>query len=163
MNTFTKSLTSTIRISYMVLPPQLLEQFRKQLGFYSCTVSNFEQYTLAEFIRKGYFEKHINRMRNFYRGKRDALVRCIQESPLGDRVQILGADAGLHFLMRLDTQWDDVQLARRAAAQGIRISCLSQYCHDVDREAGTVIVNYSGLETEQMETVTERLYQAWCR
>ena len=162
MNTFTKSLTSTIRISYMVLPPQLLEQFRQQLGFYSCTVSNFEQYTLAEFIRRGHFEKHINRMRNFYRTKRDTLVQCIQDSPLGEKVKILGADAGLHFLMRLDTSLGDAELAERAAAQGVRISCLSQYCHDAERDAGTVIVNYSGLESEQMGMVVERLYRAWC-
>ena len=50
MNTFTKSLASTIRISYMVLPWELLQRFREKLGFYACTVSNFEQYTLAEFI-----------------------------------------------------------------------------------------------------------------
>ena len=162
INTFTKTLASTVRISYMVLPPQLLEQFRQQLGFYSCTVSNFEQYTLAEFIRRGHFEKHINRMRNFYRTKRDTLVQCIQDSPLGEKVKILGADAGLHFLMRLDTSLGDAELAERAAAQGVRISCLSQYCHDAERDAGTVIVNYSGLESEQMGMVVERLYRAWC-
>lgn len=50
MNTFTKTLSSTVRISYMVLPGQLLEKFYKKLSFYSCTVSNFEQYTLAGFI-----------------------------------------------------------------------------------------------------------------
>ena len=50
INTFSKSLASTIRISYMVLPHHLLERFYRQLGFYSCTVSNFEQYTLAHFI-----------------------------------------------------------------------------------------------------------------
>ena len=50
MNTFSKSLSSTIRISYMVLPEKLLGEFYAKLGFYSCTVSNFEQYTLARFI-----------------------------------------------------------------------------------------------------------------
>ena len=75
MNTFTKSLASTIRISYMVLPKNLLETFYSKLGFYSCTVSNFEQYTLARFIKEGYFEKHINRMRNFYRNKRDIWLK----------------------------------------------------------------------------------------
>ena len=74
MNTFTRSLTPTIRISYMVLPKRLGEEFQRKLGFYSCTVPNFEQYTLAEFIRRGYFEKQINRMRNYYRARRDELL-----------------------------------------------------------------------------------------
>ena len=63
INTFSKSLTSTIRISYMVLPEHLANEFYRRLSFYSCTVSTFEQYTLARFISEGYFEKHINRMR----------------------------------------------------------------------------------------------------
>ena len=70
MNTFSKSLASTIRISYMVLPVHLVNKFYRQLSFYACTVSNFEQYTLAEFIKRGYFEKHINRMRLFYSRQR---------------------------------------------------------------------------------------------
>ena len=55
MNTFSKSLTPTIRISYLVLPARLVGAFREKLGFYSCTVSNFEQYTLARFIAEGHF------------------------------------------------------------------------------------------------------------
>ena len=50
MNTFTKTLASTVRISYMILPRELFQQYYKKLSFYSCTVSNFEQYTLAKFI-----------------------------------------------------------------------------------------------------------------
>src|SRR5699024_10428381 len=71
INTFSKSLTSTIRISYMVLPKALMERYKDELSFYACTVSNFEQYTLAKFIEQGYLEKHINRMRNYYRNIRN--------------------------------------------------------------------------------------------
>ena len=54
INTFTKSLSSTVRLSYMILPQHLLKKFYERLRFYSCTVSNFEQYTLARFLSKGY-------------------------------------------------------------------------------------------------------------
>lgn len=163
MNTFTKSLTPTIRISYMVLPPGLLDDFAGKLGFYSCTVSNFEQYTLAEFIRKGYFEKHINRMRNYYRGKRDELLRAVGESPLGELAAIRGADAGLHFLMEVKTGLEDEELIRRAAGQGVRISCLSQYSHGTasgGEVRGSLIVNYSGLAAGQEREAVRRLYLA---
>ena len=53
MNTFTKTLSSTIRMSYMVLPESLADEYYKRLSFYSCTVSNFEQYTLSRFIENG--------------------------------------------------------------------------------------------------------------
>lgn len=65
MNTFSKSLSSTIRISYMVLPIPLMVRYNHVLSFYACTVSNFDQYTLTRFIQEGYLEKHINRMRKF--------------------------------------------------------------------------------------------------
>ena len=55
----------------MVLPPHLASLFYEKLGFYSCTVSNFEQFTLAKFIEGGYFERHINRMRTYCRNKRE--------------------------------------------------------------------------------------------
>lgn len=164
MNTFTKSLTPTIRISYMVLPRELLNRFHEKLGFYSCTVSNFEQYTLAQFISGGYFEKHINRMRNFYRGKRDELLKAIQESPLGEKISILGADAGLHFLMQVDTQLTDRELTERARESGIRLSCLSGYYHSSQTESKRshlVVVNYSGLDYRQMEALPEALYRVW--
>ena len=89
MNTFTKTLASTVRISYMVLPPSLAERFYRELSFYSCTVSNFEQYTLAQFMENGSFEKHINRLRNYYQNKRDAILKAFEQGPLGEYVTIM--------------------------------------------------------------------------
>ena len=60
LNTFSKTIAPSIRISYMLLPPRLLEDYREKLGFYSCTVSSFEQYTLAEFLSRGHYEQHLN-------------------------------------------------------------------------------------------------------
>lgn len=166
MNTFTKSLASTIRISYMVLPWELLSKFQEKLGFYACTVSNFEQYTLAEFIGGGYFDKHINRKRNYYRGKRDQLLEAIRVSGLGDRVRIHGADAGLHFLMEVDTKLTDRELVERAKGEGIHTACLSQYFYEGgESEAGRyphqVLINYGALEEEKLPLVAEGLYRAW--
>lgn len=63
MNTFSKTISSSMRFGYMVLPQRLTELFSKKLGFYSCTVPTFEQYVLAELINSGNFERHINRVR----------------------------------------------------------------------------------------------------
>ncbi|MDE7299786.1 MAG: PLP-dependent aminotransferase family protein [Lachnospiraceae bacterium] len=164
MNTFTKSLAPTIRISYMVLPPRLLHRFYRELSFYASTVSNFEQYTLAKFIRDGYFEKHINRMRNRYRSVRDALLLEIASSPLAARSFITEEGAGLHFILRLDTPLTDAELVGRAGKNGIRISCLSEYFHpgtDVPKLAEHVIVmNYSGIEKEKIREAVSRLADA---
>lgn len=63
INTFSKSLSPSIRIGYMILPPQLIESYRGTSGGFSCTVPVLDQYVLAEFINKGHFEQHLNRVR----------------------------------------------------------------------------------------------------
>ena len=150
MNTFSKTLAPSIRISYMVLPPALMEQFREKLGFYSCTVPSFEQYTLERFLREGYFEKHINRMRKAYKSKRNRLVELLKASPVADKITILEQDAGLHFLLRVKTELEDEELKRRWRAAGIRIRALGDYYHgQTPPEARRCLVaDYSGLTEE---------------
>lgn len=63
INTFSKSLSPSIRMGYMILPEQLLARYRETCGGFSCTVPVLEQYALAEFINKGYFEQHLSRVR----------------------------------------------------------------------------------------------------
>ena len=63
INTFSKSLSPSIRIGYMILPEKYLEVYRKKMGDFSCTVPVLDQYVLAEFIDKGHFEQHLNRVR----------------------------------------------------------------------------------------------------
>jgi len=63
LNTFSKTIAPSIRVGYMVLPPALTDAFERRVGFYSCTVPLFEQYVLAELLRSGDFERHLNRVR----------------------------------------------------------------------------------------------------
>ena len=160
INTFTKTLSSTVRISYMVLPKHLVNKFYSKLYFYSCTVSNFEQYTLARFIEEGYFEKHINRMRNYYHTKRDTLLRTIQNSPLASYVTISEEDAGLHFLMEVKTELSDEVFCQKAEQRGIKLTPLSQYYVEPPKTVKHVfIVNYSSLSEECMAEAIERIFQ----
>jgi GntR family transcriptional regulator/MocR family aminotransferase len=160
MNTFSKSIAPAVRISYMILPPALLEKYRETMSFYSCTVSGFDQYMLAKFIGEGYFERHINRMRTLYRAKRDTVIDAIERSAFADRVTILEENAGLHFLMRLDTETDDKEIIRRAARVGIRLSFLSEYTHEpTASDAHVLVINYSGIDTEKLPEGIRRLEQ----
>lgn len=158
INTFSKSLASTIRISYMVLPKPLMERYNKELGFYACTVSNFDQYTLAGFIGEGYLEKHINRMRNYYRTLRDSVLGAIRSNRYYDRVTIEEENAGLHFLLKTDARCSDDEIIMRAAKEGVHISCLSQYYHDKENAIqGIIVVNYSGILPEDANEAIGRL------
>lgn len=158
INTFTKTLSSTVRISYMVLPKHLVNEFYSRLSFYSCTVSNFEQYTLARFIEQGYFEKHINRMRNYYHTKRDFLLSAIASSPLSDYVTISEEDAGLHFLMTIATNKSDAEFCMQAQQKGIKIASLSQFYTDAPANIEHIfIMNYSSLSKDAIPQAIDRL------
>ena len=158
INTFSKTLMPSIRISYMILPRQLMDKYQETLSFYACTVPSFEQYTLAKFISDGYFEQHISRMRTFYKRQRDAVIQALNSSTIHHKIQILEKDAGLHFLMRIETGKSDADLVTAAAAAGIKISFLSEYfvCPDV-KAASTVIINYSGIDNARINEAVSRL------
>ena len=158
MNTFSKTLTPTIRISYMVLPDKLVKVFHRELGFYSCTVSNFEQYTLARFIRAGYFEKHINRMRNCYRKRREALLQTMKAGGLFHHADLIERGSGLHFLLRFHTGKDDHVLQQELSQKGIRMRPLSDYyVGSAEGAAHTFVLNYSGMEEDCLDEAIDRI------
>ena len=152
INSFSKSLAPSIRLGYMVLPPSLMEKFRRELFFYSGTVSGFEQHTLARFLSQGHFEKHINRMRKFYRSRRNQLLQIIRACPLQDRLTIEEADAGLHFVVKVDTPLSDEQLQAYCLGLGLKIRTLSSYYHGAApvESQHRIVVNYSGLQDEDV-------------
>lgn len=97
MNTFSKSLAPAIRISYMILPEKLMEKYVRTSNFYSNTVSSLEQYALAKFIEKGYFERHLSRIKKYYRIEGERLLRIIKQSPLLPIVKAEGMESGTHL------------------------------------------------------------------
>ena len=159
MNTFSKTLAPSIRISYMVLPTRLMALFREKLGFYSCTVSSFEQHTLARFLSGGHFEKHLNRMRKFYRSRRNRVLSAIERSPVANRLTILEENAGLHFLVKADTGLSDAALVERCRRSGLQIRALSSYYHSAKADTHCLVVNYSGLSDEDLSRLEQLLQQ----
>ncbi|WP_025021227.1 PLP-dependent aminotransferase family protein [Ligilactobacillus equi] len=158
LNTFSKSLTPTIRISYMVLPAHLANRFYQQLSFYACTVSNFEQYTLAAFIGQGYFEKHINRMRLYYRRQRSRVIKIITTSSLAPYCEILENDAGLHFVLKLKTKLSDQEITQRMAQAGIHLTSMAAYYLTPEHVSQHLfIINYSNINTDKLHDACQKL------
>jgi GntR family transcriptional regulator/MocR family aminotransferase len=156
MNTFSKSLASTIRISYMVLPAHLANEFYERLSFYACTVSTFDQYALAAFISRGYLEKHINRMRLYYIKKRRFVMNEIQRIFDEDECSIIENDSGLHFLLKLSTDIPDETLEQKLLAENIRLQPLSSFYHTNHNSGDTAsahmfIVNYSNIDASGLD------------
>lgn len=169
MNTFTKTLASTVRISYMVLPEDLAKRFYSELSFYSCTVSNFEQYTLAQFMENGSFEKHINRLRNYYQNKRDAILKELKSGSIGKYITIQEEEAGVHFLMHIQSDCTEAEIVEKAKAGGVKLDPLSRYYIKNTEKyeqngqenpyENTYVMNYSSVNMENIKKVVQVLSQ----
>ncbi|MEZ3428637.1 MAG: PLP-dependent aminotransferase family protein [Lachnospiraceae bacterium] len=162
IGTFSKAIAPAIRVSYMVLPPCLLQRYRKECYFYSSTVSRIDQRILNEFIKDGYFERYLNKTRKIYREKHDLLLQELK--PFLKRFQITGEDAGLHLLLSLqDGSASEQELVRRAKENGVRVYAFSDalVAESEKAENPTVILGYGGLSKEQILEGIARLKQVW--
>ena len=158
VNTFSRTLAPSLRVSYLVLPETLLARYRERLGFYSSTVPAIEQHTLALFLEEGYFDAHLNRMRVVYRNRRDRVIAAVRSSPLAGRCRIAGAQAGLHLLLELDTRRPDKELAARAEEAGIALSFLTDFQRLPGRAAPhTLVLHYPGIDLERLPWGLEQL------
>jgi len=148
-NTFSKTLSPSYRISYMVLPPPLAEKFRKNNGFLTCPVSVFEQSALSRFMQNGSYEKHIIRMKNYYRNLRNNLIQSLSASSFSKFCSIREQNAGLHFLLNFHAPVSGKRLQRSFLEHGLDIPLLSEYYYDCDAEdAPLFVMNYSGISRE---------------
>lgn len=163
LNTFAKTLAPSLRVSYMVLPPHLLERWRREFWFYSSTVASFEQYALARFMERGHFERHLNRTRTRYRARREALLAAARESGLTRCGSFAGGDAGLHLLLWMDRHWDERELVNKAAQAGVGLSALSAYdlSAPAPQRPPALILGYTRIAAQDMAPALARLKQAW--
>lgn len=154
MNTFSKTMTPGLRISYMILPPDLLEKYVRTANFYSNTSSNLEQEALARFIHDGYFEKHLNRMRKYYLQQGTILKSALLDTPSIPIVEISGINTGTHLLVKVNTTLTDKEIKKRAAVLKINLCCLSEFCTQKKHQyAHTLVLNYSSMAEEQIQKV----------
>ncbi len=179
INTFSKTLSPSFRISFMVLPFELLQKFEKMFGLYSCPVSSFEQFTLSRFINDGNYGKHIIRMKNFYRNLRNSLISAIEQSRLKENCKIREEESGLHFLLTIKSKRSATELEERLLREGINIPLLSSFYYENNNESSqnvggelsdsdaksdkiekTFVVNYSGIKKERIAEVVQRMERA---
>lgn len=177
IGTFSKAIAPAIRVSYMVLPKLLLEKYRRECYFYSCTVSRIDQRILDEFIKNGYFERHLNKMRKLYKEKHDILLECL--SPFENKFYVSGEDAGLHLLITARGNVSESELLYKAYAEDVKVYGLSDSLVDkspyrdvVSRKVttsdrvitpyrATVILGFGGLDKESIISGMKRLEKAW--
>ncbi|EOR27776.1 GntR family transcriptional regulator [Clostridium sartagoforme AAU1] len=159
IGTFSKSFAPSIRIAYMVLPDELIKEYRENFSFLICTVSRLDQQALYRFIEDGYFERHLNKMRNIYKKKREFLVSLIKKYL--SNTEIIGTNSGLHLLLKVNNGMSENELIKNAEEKGIRILGLSNSYDDIKFDTKTIFLGYASLNNSDMEEAIILLKSAW--
>jgi GntR family transcriptional regulator/MocR family aminotransferase len=154
IGTFSKVLFPSLRLGYLVLPPDLIEKFLIIRRTMDIGPPTFYQEVLAEFIGEGHFARHIRRMRGLYRERRSVLVDSLRRE-LGPSVEILGAEAGMHLAMTLPHGEPDLAVSERAALQKLWVWPLSPSYIDKPRQG--FILGYGGTSAAEIPRAVRKL------
>jgi GntR family transcriptional regulator/MocR family aminotransferase len=124
IGTFSKVLFPSLRIGYLVLPPDLVDRFLSMRYAMDVNPPHLYQAVLADFIGEGHFSRHIRRMRTLYEERRTLLADSLQRM-FSSRLQILGDMAGMHLTVTLPNGLNDGEIANRAARESLWLWPLS--------------------------------------
>ena len=161
IGTFSKTLYPGLRISYMVLPAMLARQMQLAHAELYRGGHGITQQVLAQFIAEGHYAAHIRRMRLLYGKRRNALSRLILQH-LGPDALRDDSNAGLHLVMSLPDEIDDVQLARDAGQQGVYVRPLSSYYLTSRRKKG-LLLGYACVDEDAVEPAFQVLLSSLAR
>ena len=146
IGSFSKSISPSFRVSFMVLPFNLVEKYNKIFKFFICPVSIMVQKMLTAFIETGEFEKHLNRMRKIYSKKRQLLIDMLSERK---DITIRGADAGLHIVLEYPKSYSEEYIVKKAKEKKIKVYGLGSY--GTKREIPSILLGFATLSEEKLK------------
>lgn len=156
LGTFSKTLFPSLRVAYLVLPPDLVERFARALNELFREGHTMQQAVLARFLAEGHYASHIRRMRAVYSTRHDALIHAIRHQ-FDDALQVIGGDAGLHLVLGLPHGVDDHAVVHDAQRAGVATRPLSMYyMRPAAAEAG-LLLGYGAVREEEIGPSFARL------
>jgi GntR family transcriptional regulator/MocR family aminotransferase len=157
VGTFSKILFPSLRIGYLVVPTTWIPVVSRAKWLCDRQSPTLEQYALTDCITDGHFERHIRRMRHLYDRRRQILVNA-PKSHFGARVTILGENAGIHLMAKIETALLDEIAIQKAAIIGVGLISTQGY-YLTDPKTGEFIFGYTQLDEDQIEQGIQKLFQ----
>lgn len=155
VGTFSKVLFPALRIGYIVVPESLAHVVARARWIADRQTPTLEQLALTDFITEGYLERHLRRMRTLYDKRRQALVRALNHY-FEDRAAILGENAGMHLMVKLQTKFSDEEVVRRATEVGVGLVSARIY-YLGNAPANEFVLGYAGLSERRIQEGIRRL------
>lgn len=159
VSSFSKVLFPGMRVGYMAVPGTMADFFAQGIAELYREGQMMLQAVLAEFIGEGYLGSHIRRMRGLYAERRDILIEAVRRR-YGERLPVLGGEAGLHMVLELPHLKDDLAVSRRAQERGILTRALSGYYASARTARTGLILGYACVPHERIAPAFDLLAQA---
>ena len=155
VGTFSKTLFPSLRLGYVVIPPDLVGRFITVRHAMDLCAPNLYQSVLADFIAEGHFARHIRRMRLVYSERRNVLADAIR-AVFNSGVDVLGAQAGMHLVMTLPQGVRDLSVCERASRSELWLWPLSS-CHLGRTRRQGLVLGFGSTTPRQIRNAVVRL------
>lgn len=160
LGTFSKALSPSVRMGYMILPPKLLKAYFHRFENYNSTVPLLNQYVIARLIETGQYDRHVRRMNHIFRRR---LERFSEElANVKDRIEISGNGTGQYFLLRFAAKADQNELIRKALEHGVKVYPTMEFWQEKAAcPPNTLFLGFAKISLKDIPDCAERLRAAW--
>jgi GntR family transcriptional regulator/MocR family aminotransferase len=155
LGTFSKVLFPALRLSYIVLPPTLVDPFVRAKALVDRGAPTLTQAAVADFITEGHFERHLRHLRKAYGQRRQVLIQALNHH-FPNQVCCSEVAAGLHVMLYLRPDWNEKEVVSKAAQAGVGLYPGAPY-HLEQSPPPSILLGFSGLTEAEIEEGIARL------
>lgn len=160
VGTFSKILSPALRLGYLILPPSLIKQSKDLKWYMDLHAPSLEQLTIARFIEEKHLERHIQKMKKIYDGRRKQARKCLTEE-FGENVQISGDSTGLHLIAEFKhIKFTNLMIEKIMEQHKVKIYPVEHHAIQKGIHQNKVILGYGNLSTDEIQEGIHRLKHA---
>jgi GntR family transcriptional regulator/MocR family aminotransferase len=160
LGTFSKALSPSIRMGYMILPPQLKEVYMDKFENFNSTVPLLNQYIIGRLIETGQYDRHIRRLNHVFRKRLELFLA--EFSDVKEKIKILSNGSGQYFLIEFSVPTNQEQLIEKAFKYGVRVYSTMQFWQDkAECPPNTLFLGFSKIDMKDIPDCVSRLKKAW--
>ncbi|MHC5217368.1 MocR-like pyridoxine biosynthesis transcription factor PdxR [Enterococcus sp. LJL128] len=160
LGTFSKVLSPSLRMSYVILPLSLMNSYQNKFSDYNCSVPLLNQYIVAQLIKDGKYDQHVRRLNQIFKKRLELFTHAFQD--VAHKIKISKNGSGQYFLITFSAAVSQEELIKAAAEQQVKVySTMNFWQEKTDCPPNTLFLGFSKIELTDIPDCAKRLKAAW--